>query len=280
MNQFFDDNQKRYLSNSVIAVFVLLAIFLGIKAINSLKEYSFIGKGAYASNVITVSGKGELNVVPDVASFSFSVAENAKSVSDAQDQSAKKMNSIMSAIKEMGVNEKDIKTTGYNIYPKYEYVRTNCSYEKTTNSVNIGVAEPMSQCYTGKDVLVGYVVSQTVDIKVRKTADAGKILTKVGSLGATNVSGLNFVVDDSDKVLAEARNKAIIDAKEKASELSKSLGIKLTKIVNFYESGNNPVYYGMGAMDSKALSSSMSVPEISVGENKITSNVTITYEVQ
>ena len=283
MDQFFNEVQKKYIFNSVLAVFIILAIFLGVKSVNALKEYSYIGRGTYASNVVTVSGKGEVTVIPDVGSFYFSVVEEAKTVKEAQDNASKKSNDIISAVKAMGVEEKDIKTTGYNVYPKYDYSRTVCpqvqavdSYGGTSGSV--GISYP---CYNGKEVLTGYEVSQTITIKVRKTADAGAILTKVGSLGASNISGLDFIVDDQDAALAEARDKAISDAKAKAKILSKSLGIRLSKIVNFYESGNGPIYYGMGSADMKTLSSEPSVaPQIPTGENKIISNVTITYEVE
>jgi uncharacterized protein YggE len=283
MNQFLDETQRRYIFNSMLAVFIVLAVFLGVKAIDALKEYSYIGRGTYAANVISVTGKGEVTAIPDTGSFSFSVVENAKTVKDAQDSASKKTNDIIAAVKAMGVEEKDIQTTGYNVYPKYDYTRTVCpqiqpmSVGGSTGSV--GIAYP---CDGGKQVLSGYEVSQTITVKVRKTADAGAILTKVGSLGATNISGLDFVIDNQDAVLAQARDKAISDAKDKAKLLAKSLGIRLTKIVNFYESGNQPIYYGMSAQSAKvAAGDVVSIPpQIPVGENKITSNVTITYEVE
>ncbi len=277
MNEFInglDSVSKKRFFNAILTTVILLAAFLGIKALSSLKELSYIGKGVYPSNVISVNGTGEVLAVPDVASFSFSVVEEGKTVKDAQDKATKKINSMLEAVKALGVEEKDIKTTGYNSYPKYDYQQTVCTMQYP------------NYCPPGKQVLTGYEVTQSVTVKVRDTEKAGDVLTKVGELGAGNISGLDFVVDDLEKVKAEARQKAVDDAKAKAKILSKTLGVKLDTIVNFYENGDGayPVMYraemsadtkvmGMGGTASVA-------PSIPTGENKIVSNVTITYEVR
>ncbi|MEI6843251.1 MAG: SIMPL domain-containing protein [bacterium] len=285
MNEFLNEMRKRQLFGAVMAVVILLAVFLGIKSINSLKEYSYIGKGVYSTNVITVSGKGEVTAIPDVAEFTFTVTENAKTVKDAQDLESKKVNSAIDAIKAMGVAEKDIKTESYNSYPKYEYQNAKCPTPIELQTYQSAPSPTLDSapiyCPSGKSVLTGYEVSQTISVKVRKTDTAGDILTKIGSLSVANISGLNFVVDDMDAVQAQARDKAIADAKQKAAVLSKSLGIRLSKITSFYESGNGQIYYS-GKMMSDSVMGAGEVapaPQLPTGENKITSNVTITYEV-
>jgi uncharacterized protein YggE len=269
MNQFLSDIQKRRLFNGVVAVLVLLAIFLAAESVNVFKANSYIGRGVYAVNTISVSGKAEVFAVPDIGSFSFSVTEEGKTMREAQEKESKKMNAILDAVKAMKVAEKDVKTTGYNSYPKYEYSQTAC------------VQTYPSYCPPGKQVLTGYEVSQTISVKIRKTDEAGAVLTKVGDLGADNISGLEFVVDDMDKVQAEARDKAIKDAKDKADVLAESLGVKLVKIVSFNENGYQP-YYAMDAYAGKAVMSESApvAPQTPVGENTITSNVSITYEVE
>lgn len=266
MYQSLNETQKKRLFNSVLAVVILLAVFLGVKSLNVLKENSYIGHGT-ATNVINITGTGEVLAIPDTGSFSFSVVEEGKTVATAQDASAKKVNTVIDAVKTFGVAEKDIKTDSYNSYPKYDYSSTIC------------VQTYPNYCPPGKQVLIGYEVNQSVSVKIRKTADAGAVLTKVGSLGVSNISGLSFVIDDMNAVQSQARDKAVADAKSKADALAKTLGIKLKKIVNFYESGNGPIYYGMAAMEGKSADSAPVVPQIPTGENKITSNVTITYEV-
>lgn len=267
MYQSLNDVQKKRFFNSVFAVAVLLAVYLGILSLNALKENTYIGKGTYAANVVSVTGTGEVVVVPDTGSFTFSVVEEGKTPKEAQGKASKKINTVIDTIKTMGIAEKDIKTDSYNAYPKYDYS-----------------AQPMctsGYCPPSKQVLAGYEVNQSVSVKIRKTADAGTVLAKVGELGVTNISGLTFVVDDMDTVNAQARDKAIQDAKAKSKVLAKSLGVRLNKIVNYQEGGNYPIMYG--GMEAKAMSADVAsapVPQIPTGENKVTSTVTITYEVQ
>ena len=270
MYQSLNDTQKGRFFNSVLTVIILLAVFLAVNSFLILKEYSYVGSGVYPSNVITVSGKGEVFAIPDTGSFSFSVVEDGATVKVAQDKASKKMNSILDSIKEMGIEDKDIKTIGYYSNPKYEYQQMQEICTK-------------GYCPPGKQVLIGYEVSQTISVKVRKTDKAGEALTKVGSLGVENISGLSFIVDDMDKAEAEARDKAITDAKQKAEILAESLGVKLVKIISFSESGNYPVpYYGMGGMEKSIGMDSVASapPQLPVGENEIISNINITYEIR
>ena len=269
MNPILSEGQKKQLFRVTVLALGLLSLFLAVKAINAFKEYKYIGKGVYPANVITVNGTGEVYAVPDIASFSFSVTEEAKQVVDAQNKASQKMNTILEALKGLGIEDKDIKTTAYTSYPKYEYTKTVCVE---------GVP-----CTYGRQVLIGYEVSQTISVKVRKTDDAGKVLAKVGELGAQNMSGLDFVIDDIEKVRAEARDKAIQDAKAKAKVLAKSLGVDFVRITSFYENNGYPVYGYGGAMEAKAMGGDMTssvTPQLPAGENKITSNVSISYEVR
>jgi len=121
-----------------------------------------------------------------------------------------------------------------------------------------------------------------MEVKVRDLAKAGELLTGIGEVGVSNVSGLSFMIEDEDNVKNEAREQAIKEAREKAKELAKQLDVSLVRIVSFNEGGNYPIYYsrvatpeayGMGG-DAKA------VPDIPTGENRIISNVTIVYEIK
>jgi hypothetical protein len=215
-------------------------------------------------NTITVSGTGEVVVKPDIATISFGVSAENLDVAKAQTESATKMNNIIDFLNKNGVDEKDIKTTNYSIYPRYDYTRTSSVYP-----------------YTGKQVLVGYVVSQTVEVKIRDISQSGKLLGGVGEFGVTDISGLNFSVDKIDDVKDQARELAIKDAREQARVLAKGLDVRLLKIVSFSENGNSPIYYGMMEKSmAVGMGGDAVAPQLPAGENKITSNVTITYEIR
>ncbi len=246
----------------------MLGVFLLVLTISSLKEYHYIGSGVSASNTISVSGDGEVFAVPDTATFSVTVQEEAKDVKSAQDVATKKSNDIKAYLKQAGIEEKDIQTADYNIYPQYDYTNSACS---------------QGYCPPGKQVLRGFQVSETLTVKVRDTKKAGDLLAGVGSRGAKSVSGLSFTIDDQDKLNAEARDKAIAKAKAKAEALADSLGVSIVRVVGFSEDGGYPPVpygiYGMGGAGSKVMADA-EAPQISVGQNKITSNVTITYEIR
>ena len=155
------------------------------------------------------------------------------------------------------LDDKDIKTTGYNIYPQYKYSQ-----------------------YGGQPTITGYQVNQSIEVKIRDLDKVSNILDGVISAGANIVNQLSFEIDNPDALKAEARAKAIADAKKKAGELQSQVGISLGKIVNFSENTGGypvPIYYdakgiGMGGGGGG--------PSIHTGENEISVNVSITYQIK
>lgn len=265
--------QNTKITRAIIMLLFACSLYLAGQFINGLKENSFIGRTPENPATINVSGTGEAFAAPDVANISFSVTKDAKTVAEAQKLSADGINAIMAFLEENKIEKKDIQTTGYNLYPKYEYQRSVACLNYNGNGY----------CPNGKQILVGYTVSQSVVVKVRKIDDAGTIIGGLGEKGATDISGINLEVDEPEMVQAEARDKAIKNAKEKAQILAKSLGVRLVRIVSYSDGGNYPVYaFGRGGGEAKMIAADMAVPapEIPVGQNQYSSNVTITYEIQ
>ncbi|MFH1455074.1 MAG: SIMPL domain-containing protein [bacterium] len=213
-------------------------------------------------DTIVVSGKGELTVKPDIANVSFSVMEESMDVAKASDAVNTKMAKIIESLKTNGVDEKDIKTTGYNIYPRYDYVSAQ------------------TYPYNGKQVLAGYDVTQSISLKIRDLTKAGKVVTDLGTLGVTDMSGLNFTNDKYDDLVKQARDEAITQARSEAKKLAKALGVRLVKIVGYSEGGNYPVYYDRAVMSAAPMSKGGAEAVLPTGENKITSNISITYEIK
>lgn len=272
MEGLFEGLSGERMRKAVFAVVVLLALFLGLKSFAEFQGLRYVGAGIQPSNTISVSGYGEAFAAADIATMSFSVSSLKPTVEQAQAEATQKVNDITAYLESAGIEEKDIKTTDYSVYPQYDYQSASCPVSSS------GV----SYCPPGRQVLRGYEVRQTTTVKVRDTAKAGEILAGVGEKGATEVSGLTFTFDDPNKLQDEARGEAIADAKEKAEVLAKQLGVRLVRVVSFNESGGYPapMYYdralGMGGAEAAVKSS----PEISVGENKVTSNVSVVYEIR
>jgi uncharacterized protein YggE len=265
MNEPLNINPPMRMQKAAIAVLSILFVFLVFKTITEAKLWSTIG--ASDQHTISVSGTGETFAVPDIATFTFSVTEDGKTVAEAQSKSADKNNAALKYLKNAGIADKDIQTQSYDANPQYDY----------TNQ-NVCVRYP---CPPSKPTLTGYEVSQTISVKVRDTSKAGDILSGIGAIGVTNISGLTFTIDNDDTLKADARSKAIADAKAKADALAKDLGVSLGKVVSFTEDANgNP--YPVYAMDAKVMGAGAPsvAPQVPTGQNKITVNVSVTYQIK
>ena len=271
MNNDILGNKRNAIVSALLVLLVLGSLFLAAKTFGEFKRVGTIGDEIPPQNTITVSGVGEEFATPDLAVVTFDITEEAKSVADAQKVVNQKMEDITAYLKTAGVAEKDIRTIGYNIYPRYEYRKP-------------GTTQTFEYYPNGERVLVGYNVTQSTEVKVRKTDDASKILNELGNKKVTNLSGLQLTIDDEEKVKDLARDKAIEDAKDKAAVLARQLGVDLGRIVSFNESGHYPMYFKAEyARDGAAMAQSSVANEagvISTGQNKITSNVTITFEIR
>ncbi|MCX6737843.1 MAG: SIMPL domain-containing protein [Candidatus Parcubacteria bacterium] len=251
---------------ALILLFVALIVYVSVGASNQIKTGRYIGQDVVSKNTITVSGEGEIYAKPDLALDTFTVTTEAKTVEKAVTDNTGKMNAIIDAMKALGIEDKDLKTTSFNIYPRYEY--------KTDYSVQTDVwPKPETR------VLVGYEVNQSLEVKIRDMTKVGDVLQKAVDAGANQVGGLQFTIDDPDTLKDQARDEAIKQAKDKAEILANQLGVKLTKITNFSEGGYypQPLYYDSSS--AKGMGELSATPDIQTGENKITVNVSITYEI-
>lgn len=248
----------------IVASILLLVISLYfLVVINAkIKETQYIGMGDPKSNVISVSKTGTVYTKPDLAIVTITSTTEAKTASDAITKNREKSAAVLGFLKDQGIQDKDIKTTNYNVYPKYEYVSVSSSSEIY---------------YDRNQKLVGYTATESLEVKIRQLDKIGDITTGAVSKGANDVSGLNFTVENMDAEKAKARSQAIIDAKADAQSIANGLGVKLVKIVNFTESGNYPYYaYEM----TKSIGAGVSSAPVATGENKIDVTVNITYEIQ
>ena len=234
---------------------VILGIFLITLIIS--KAIDIKDKIQTTGNTITVSDTGEVYAKPDLALVAFSVVTEAKTVAEAVSQNTEDMNGVIDFVKKQGVEAKDLKTTSFNISPRYEWRNEG-----------------------SKRVLVGYEVQQSLQVKIRDMAKIGQIIEGATEFGANQIGDLQFTIDKEDELKKEARAEAIEKAKAKAQELARELGVKLVRIINFYESGATPVpYYGLEKM-AAPLGAGAETPQIETGENKIEVTVSITYEIR
>ena len=179
----------------------------------------------------------------------------------AEDESSKKINQIVSFVKQQGVDAKDIATSQFSIYPTYDY-------------------------RDGTNKITGYQASQTVTVKVRgvekSTEKVGKILDGATANGANEIAGVQFTFDDADDLRQQARKQAIAKAKQKASELAAEAGLRLGKVVSISEgSYAQPVpmmYDKIAAPDGRGGGGGSAAVE--QGSQDITQSITVTFEIK
>lgn len=246
----------------VILFLVSLTVLVGVKIFNEIKEGKYIGQGIKSQNTIAVSATGEVYVKPDLAVVVFSAVTEEKTLTEALSKNTEKMNMVIDFIKNQGIEEKDLKTTSFNIYPRYEW------YEEIE-------IPPYPK---GKRVLVGYEVHQSLQVKIRDMEKIGDILQGATDAGANQVGDLQFTIDKEDEFKKQARQQAIEKAKEKADELAIQLGVNLVRITSFQESSVLPYFYAIPEA-AVGMGGGGEAPKIEPGENLIKSTVTITYEI-
>jgi len=262
------------------ALAIALAVYVAALAVNAIKSNAYIGRDITRQGSINVSGQGEVYKKPDLAVMNFSVVSFAKTVADAMADNTEKMDAIIDVTKSLGVGEKDLQTTNFNINPRYDYVKSATPLLPTTE-----IAVDEEYYYpSGKRVLSGYDITQTLTVKIREEnmEKIGTIINEIVASGANQVGSLQFTLDDPDAAQAEAREKAIEDAKTKAQELAKQLGVKIVRITGYSEGGYYPsVQLNYAAKDmATGMGGGESAPAIQTGESKITVSVNISYEIE
>ena len=252
-----------------IAMISVVTIFFIAKTVNEIKASKYIGPTGPETGIISVSGEGEVFAIPDTAQFVFSVFEEAPTIESAQESVTKKQNEILSFLKSEGVDEEKIKTIGYNIFPRYEF--------RSDTRSNFPAPE-------GQRVLVGYEVRHTLEVKTKETDRVGEFIAGVTKLGANDVSGVSFTIEDEEVVRKEAREKAIEQARKKANDLAKDLGVALGPLVRFEEGfGGDKFYLERSAVTNESVGFDVAQapsPGIPAGENKILVNVVLGYEIR
>jgi uncharacterized protein YggE len=201
------------------------------------------------TDLFSVSGEGKVNVIPDVAILNLGMSAHKPTVKAAQTEVNSAINALTQALKSFAVDNKDIKTTNFSVYPDYNDNRVS-----------------------------GFNANINLTVTVREIDKVNDILDKATALGINSVGGVQFTVDEDKlkNLTQEARKKAIDDAKEKATGLSSAAGMTLGKIVNIQEGGTapRPMYYAT----KDAVGMGGGGAEVQPGSTDITSSVTLFYE--
>ena len=206
---------------------------------------------------VVVSGEGEVAVAPDMAIVSLSVMREAETARAALDDANGAMSAVIAALKEAGIEPRDLQTSGLQINPRYVYPQDG----------------------TGEPRLTGYQVSNTLTIRVRDIATVGQVIDRSVTLGVNQGGSITFANDDPSTARTEARKRAVRDAADKARTLAEAAGVELGAIIEMTEhaSAEPPVTLGAKAMRMEAAPDAVPVE---AGENTYRIQVNVTFELK
>lgn len=241
---------------------VIMSLAFAYGAVSYVSAY----RSSVAYQSFGATGEGKVVVVPDIATFSFGVIAEANNadVAGLQETNTEKVNSIINQLKELGIDDEDIATENYSLNPRYQFCGAGAA-----------VCPPSS--------IVGYSINQTVAVKIRDFEHIGQALSIAAESGATNISRLQFSIDDLEAVKNEARGEAIKDAQTQAKALAKAGGFKLGRILSIDEMSAEPYYareaaYGLGG--DMMVSSVAPMPMIEPGSTEVTVRMMVRYQIK
>lgn len=235
----------------ILSGLVLLSFVLG--ACSRLAG-ELSGEADAQGRTLSVAGSGKAYLTPDLATISIGVrTENSNAARAVMDNNAQAAE-IATVLRDMGVEEKDIQTSNFNIYANQQYDDR------------------------GNPIATTYVVENTVFVTVRDLSKLGELLGAAVEAGANQVYGIQFDVENREEALSQARKAAIENARAKAEELAAAAGVTLGEIQSINESGGVPVpiFEGKGG---GALVAAPEVP-VSPGQLSISVEVSVVFEIK
>lgn len=211
---------------------------------------SIVAMPAHAADkLLTVTGEATVAVAPDTAVIRIGVTSSAKTAREASEGNAKQVTSVLAAIKDSGISDRDVQTSRLSLQPQYD----------TTKS--------------GTARLLGFQITNQLTVKVHDIDRLPTFLDRAIAAGANEMSGIEFIVSEQSKLLDQARDDAVADARRKAEQYAKAAGVKVGQVLSIAEEGSNPPPRPMvQAMRAGAV-------PVAPGEQTLRASVTLSYQI-
>ena len=212
---------------------------------------------------LSVVGHGKVSAVPDVADINIGVVTQGPTAKEALQSNSDAMAALQKVLKERGVAAKDIETTQIQVSPVYSH------------------PDPRRQSggeeYVPK--VVGYRVTNSVELTVRDIHKLGEMLDAVVGAGANQVTGIAFRVEKCEQLLDQARKLAMADAKRKAELLAGEAGVVLGPARQISEAGSMPPRpMNLGSAAPQAMMA-RSAPPVAAGEQELSVSIQVSYTI-
>ena len=247
-------------NNIAVGIIATLAICLAIAGVAYINPGVNAIKGE-GNSTISVSGTGIIKTEPNQAKVYLGVETQSGNVTEALEENSLKMQSIIKAIKKLGIPKDSIETTYFSVYPIRDYEKS------------------------GEDI-IGYRVSNEITVELQDLDKIGAVIEEAMNAGANKVRRIEFGLTEDKKreVKNEALKEACKDARTKADTIASGLGLKITRIATARESGTyvapyrTEVFGGEYAMPVPTPAPKAISPPIELNEVKVSATIDITYE--
>lgn len=207
---------------------------------------------------ISVVGEGTVDIAPDMAILFLGVVREAKTARQALSDNNEAMAEVLAAMKENGIEDRDLQTSNFSVRPNYTHFRPTQNGEQKPPEIT------------------GYTVSNNLTVRVRDLAALGEIIDRSVTLGVNQGGDITFTNDNPTEAIATARAEAMKDARARAETLAQAAGVDLDSILEINEGFNRPgpVPMAKGRMMMEAAADSVPV---AAGENTYTVTVSVVF---
>jgi uncharacterized protein len=217
---------------------------------------------------IRVTGEGVVRVTPDAARVTLGVEVTAATAGAAIQQAADQMTAVVNQLRGLGIEERDIQTSQFDLSPVYDYNRNQVDRP--------GIPVPPD----GAPVLVGYRVTNMVTVTLRDITRVGDVLDAVVASGATRVHGIGFTVTDPAAAADQARTQAMTNARSTAQQLANLAGVGLGRAIAIEEvSSPSPMPMDMVERVGAPMAAPAQTP-VSPGTQEVRTIVAVTFAIQ
>ena len=211
---------------------------------------------AETERLMTVTGQGVINVEPDLAHINLGVQTVGKTANAALKENNSKMAKIIAELKAVGIEDRDIQTTNFSISPQWEQIKQSSKHQRPK--------------------IIGYIVSNMVNLRIRDLDTIGEVLDQVVNLGANSFHGIRFDISNRAELMDDARVLAVKKARSRAEILTEAAGVELGEILTISEGGG---FVPQGRFAQADAMMAEAVP-IAQGELEIRAPVSLTYELE
>ncbi len=200
--------------------------------------------------MITVTGIGTVEAVPDIATLMIGVTTQGDTAAAAMAANSASVEAVIARLTAAGIEARDMQTSNLSLNPNWT------GYDSSVPTIS------------------GYVATNLLTIRVRKLDALGTVLDAAITDGANTLNGLTFDLAEPEPARNEARKEAVADARAKAELLAVAAGVTLGRIISISE-----VSVGTEPMPMFRQDAASAAVPVAGGEVGMSASITISYEI-